>query len=125
MRIVELLRPELVDHGVDIGLAGIEPRTGKVGMIGRVREDAGLQADGVALAIGALGFAEEGPVHEVAGIELDSRRGDAHFHYPARARLFDAGRGPQSTGGAIHDEVMVIAAAEADLLVARVADAIT
>src|SRR6185312_16736569 len=83
-----LMRPEFIDDGVHVSLAGIEARRREILVVRRIRKHARLQADGVALAIGALAFAEEGAVHEVAGIELDAGRRDAHIHHPARTLLF-------------------------------------
>src|SRR5258708_38965431 len=94
-------------------------------MVGGIRKHAGLQADGVTLAMGAVGFAEEGAIHEVAGIELDARRTDAHFHHPARNGVLHHGGRPQTSRGAFDNEVMVVTAPEADLLILGVADAVS
>ncbi len=102
---------------------GLSRAVGKSGWLGASGKVPGSRADGVALAIGAIALAEESPVHEVAGIELDARRGDAHFQHPARARFLDARGRAQCAGGAVHDEIVIIAAAKADLLVAGIADA--
>ena len=93
-------------------------------MVGRIGKHARLQADGVALAIGAAVLADEGAVQEVAGIELDARRGDADFHHPARHGIFHDRGGAQRARLAVDDEIVVIAAAIADLLVAAIADAV-
>src|ERR1700761_5608288 len=93
-------------------------------MVGRIRKHARLQADGVALAIGALALAEEGAVQEVAGIELHARRAGAEFQGAARHGFGDDGSGPERAGRAIDDEILVIAPRETDLLVASVANAV-
>src|SRR5262245_62675091 len=75
-----------------------------------------LQAEAVALVIGLAGFA----LHlckKVADVKLDARLGRPDFQSPACPRVGDLRRLTQYSGLAVDDEVVVVAAAELQLLV--------
>src|SRR5262245_27338132 len=75
-----------------------------------------LQAEAVALVVGLAGFA----LHlckKVADVKLDARFGRPDTQHPARPRVAALRRLTQSSGLAVDDEVVVVAAAELQLLV--------
>src|SRR6476661_559281 len=70
---VDLVGGEGVGGRFAVLLAGAEDGRGEVGLVGRVREVLGLEAETVALAVGAAGCADERAGQEIAGVELDAR----------------------------------------------------
>src|SRR3982750_2061437 len=72
--------------------AGTQHGGGKVGPIRRVGEVLGLEADSVALAIGAALAADEPTVELVAGVELHSGLAGLDLEHASRGRI-DQARG--------------------------------
>src|SRR6476620_9648059 len=106
-------------------LAGAEDGRREVGLVGRVREVLGLEAEAVALAVGAAGCADERAGQEIAGVELDARLGGTDFEAAPGCRLADnRGEDLRAVAGrrAGDDVVVVVAVAERELWVV-VADA--
>src|SRR5215475_11519462 len=88
----------------------------EVRFIRRIRKMLCLEAEAVALVVGLAGFA----LHlckKVADVKLDARLGRPDFHSPGRLRIIYLRRLTQYSGLAVDDEVVVVAAAELQLLV--------
>src|SRR5215472_938300 len=80
----------------------------------------GLQAERVALPVGPRTRATVAAVEEIRGIELDAGLAGEHFHDTAAPGLAHARREPRLARRIRpQDEIVVIAAAQQDLLVAR------
>ena len=118
------MRRKAEDHCVHILVAGIEPRRGKLGAIRRIREHLRFQAQPVALTVDAAGLADDRAVEKVAGIELQARRGREHLQHAPGPGIFEPRCRSQLTRLAGHHEVVIVAASDAQLLVAPVADAL-
>src|SRR5215471_17315023 len=91
------------------------------GMIRRIGEMLGFQAESGAAAIHLAFFAMNGSIQEVAAIELHAGFGSPHFHCPATVRLVNFRRqGERMLAFRIQDPVVIVASAEFQLLVVLV-----
>src|SRR5262252_1064457 len=91
----------------------------EVRFIRRIGKMLCLEAEAVALVIGLADFALH-LCEKVADVKLHARLGRPDFHHPARRWFGDLRRLTQYSGLAVHDEVVVVAAAEFQLLVVLV-----
>src|SRR5262245_2637593 len=111
-----LLRRKLEHRRRLVLPAFFQNRRREVRLIRRIRKMLCLEAEAVALVVGLAAFA----LHlreKVADVKLHARLGRPDFHHAARRRLGDLRRLTQYSSLAVDDEVMVIAAAELQLLV--------
>src|SRR5215212_2361860 len=115
---------EPVDAGGVVALAGAQHGRREVWVVGRVREVLGLQGQAVALAVGAAAGPDQGPVEEVAGVELDAGLVGEDLQHPPAARVLQPGRQLQPGAAPVEHPVVVVAAADLELLEAVVADAL-
>jgi hypothetical protein len=84
-----------------------------MGVVRRVGEVLGLEAQAVVAVVAGTGAAHEGAVEEVPGVELEARLGGVDLEHAAARRVAQAGgRGrTRGAGRAVEDEVVVVAAA--------------
>ena len=85
-------------------------------MVGAVREELGLQAHRLPGLVDCAPLARHGPIQEIAGVELDAGLLCPHLHHNAGPVAGEPGAPAQPLGG-VQDEVVVIAAHVAQLLV--------
>ena len=86
-------------------------------MIGRIREVLRLETQRRAASVGVPGLALNGAVEEVRGVQLHSRLRREHFENAPALRLVDRRCERKRIALLVQYEVVVVAAAEADLLV--------
>src|SRR4029450_6950261 len=115
---------EPVDGGRVVLVTGPEHGRGEVGVVGRVRVVLGLEGEAVALAVGPAAGADDGAVEEVAGVELDAGLDGQDLEHPPAPRVLQPGRQLQPGAVPVEHPVVVVAAAELQLLEAVVADAL-
>src|ERR1700678_1023325 len=101
-----LLGCELEDGGGFVGLAGAESGGGEAGVVGRVGEVLGFEAEAAVLFVLATGASGEGSVEEVAGVELDAGLGGVEGEGAAGGGVGGAGGGMGEVGGGLQDEVV-------------------
>src|SRR5262245_16862321 len=111
-----LLRRKLEHRGRLILPAFFQDRRREVRFIRRIRKMLCLQAEAVAFVVGLAGFALH-LFEKVADVKLDARLGRPDFQNSAGLRLIYLSRPTQYSGLAVDDEVVVVAAAELQLLV--------
>src|SRR5215211_4066779 len=116
---------EPVDRGGVVALAGAQHGRREVGVVGRVGEVLGLQGEAVALAVGAAAGPDHGAVEEVARVELDAGLIGQDLQHPTTARVLQPGRQLQPGAAPVQHPVVVVAAAELQLLEAVVTDPLT
>ena len=83
---------------------------GKFGWFGESREMLRLEAEGEVLLIGLPALADDRPVQEVAGVELDAGLVRPDLQHAAALRILDPGRQGRRSAAASQDEVVVVAA---------------
>src|SRR5215213_5561525 len=115
---------EPVDRSGVVALAGAQHGRREVGVVGRVRVVLGLQSQAVALAVGAAAGPDQGAVEEVARVELDAGLVGEDLQYPPAARVLQPGRQLQPGAAPVEHPVVVVAAADLELLEAVVTDAL-
>src|SRR5215211_389941 len=113
---------EPVDGGGLVPLAGRQHGRREVRVVGRVRVVLGLQGEPVALPVHPAAGADQRPVQEVAGVELDARLVGDDLQDPAAPGLDDPGGQLQAAAVPVEHPVVVVAAAD-DQLLEAVADA--
>ncbi|VVT19327.1 hypothetical protein SPHINGO391_460096 [Sphingomonas aurantiaca] len=114
---------EAIDHGVVIGLARIDACRHEARLVRRVGEFLRFQRDAVPHPVQMALLADKRSVEEIAGIELHARLGRQHLEHAARQRILQPRGQFRLCGQALVErEIMVVAMAIADLLVAAVAD---
>src|SRR6266851_657668 len=98
--------------------SGVQDRRGEFRLVGGIGKVLGFQAEGGALGISEPALANSCAVKEIAGIKLDAGFGGPDFHDAAGSGLEDA-RGERFAlvHGHAQDEVVIVAAAEFQLLV--------
>src|SRR5215218_10830360 len=116
---------EPVDRGGVVALAGAQHGRREVGVVGRVGEVLGLQGETVALPVGAAAGPDHGAVEEVARVELDAGLVGEDLQYPPAARVLQPGRQLQPGAAPVEHPVVVVAAADLELLEAVVTDPLT
>ena len=89
-----------------------------LGVVGAVGEELGLQAHSLAGGVASAALAPPAGVQEVGGVELDSRLLRPGLHHDAGPVPGQPGGQPEPLGG-VQNEVVVIAAAAAQLGVIR------
>src|SRR5215211_4770989 len=115
---------EPVDRGGVVALAGAQHGRREVGVVGRVGEVLGLQGETVALPVGAAAGPDHGAVEEVARVELDAGLVGEDLQHPPAARVLQPGRQLQPGAAPVEHPVVVVAAADLELLEAVVTDAL-
>jgi len=104
-------------------LARIEARRGELRAVWRVREVLGLETQALTLAVGDAVAADQLAGQEIAGVKLQPRLGGQQLHRAAGGWIgHPRGEGRRVGPPLVADEIVVIAAADADLGVVRVPD---
>ena len=93
--------------GVSVLVAGMEDAGGEIGDIRGVGEELGFEAEAVVFLVGLAGFAGDGAIEEVSGVELDARQGGVNFHDAAGGGFVDGGGMGESFAESVDDEVVV------------------
>src|SRR6266511_3423069 len=109
---------EPVDGGRVVLVAGLQDGRREVVMVRRVRVVLGLQGQAVALPVGPAAGADQGPVQEVAGVELDARLVSEDLQDAPASRVRQPCGQLQPGAVAVEHPVVVVAAADEELRVA-------
>src|SRR5690606_26321983 len=110
-------RAERIDRPRRIRFARVERGARERRLIRRVGIVLRFQAEAVAFVVDVAVLAGDRTVQEIAAVELHARLGRVHFHDAPRLRILDAGRELESVAVAVQHVVVVVPAAELDLLV--------
>ncbi len=68
-----LFRGKLEDRFLVKGLTRFQDRAGEVGMIRRIREVLGLEAEAVATLVDVAVFSNDGAIEKISSVELNAR----------------------------------------------------
>src|SRR5215216_6384576 len=107
---------EAVDGGGLVPLTRRQHGRREVGVVGRVGVVLGLEGEPVALPVHPAAGADQRPVQEVAGVELDARLVGDDLQDPAAPRLDDPGRQLEAAAVPVQHPVVVVAAPDDELL---------
>src|SRR5438093_5839562 len=97
--------------------ARLQNRRREGGLVRRVREMLGLEAEGGPPLVGPASLPLDAAVEKVPRVELHARLGRLDLHDAAARGVVGLGREPEGAGIAVDHPVEVIAPAEAELLV--------
>src|SRR4051812_29577946 len=82
-------RREPVDRRLRVAPRRLERDRRKPGLVGRIGEVLGLEADARVALVAAAALADDRAVEEVAGVALHARLGGVHLHHPAAGGVLE------------------------------------
>ena len=116
-QITALNSAEFINSGGLVSLAGFNDGIGEVGLVGRIGEVLGFEAEAATLMVGLARFSGGAPVKEVAAIELHAGCVGEYFHCASALWFFDPCDAGGFAGLGLENKVVVVATAMFKLLV--------